>query len=268
MSEAKRRAKRLPRQLTNRLRHGLIEDLLPQIPDSTIDCILADPDYNIGRRYAGSSSRLPRRQYFDWCEAWAAECLRVLKSTGNLFIINYPDNNAYLRVNYLDSHFARVKDYVWVYNSNIGHGSRHFTTAHRSELHCTKTLGNQFLKRPIAMPYQNPHARRERKLMENGSPGRMPYSWFYFNLVKNTSRAKTFHSCQIPEKLTEMLVKATTRRGDTVLILFGGSGSEISVCKRLGRNFIAAEKNPVYAKLIEARLANGGEIPAKYRLPR
>lgn len=263
-----RRQQPFPSALRDKLWHGRIEDLLHEVPSNSVDCILADPDYNIGRRYNGSSSRLPRKEYFEWCEKWAAECLRVLKPSGNFFIINYPDNNAYLRVNFLDSHFASVRDYVWVYNSNIGHGPRWFTTAHRSILHCTKTRANRFYKRPVALPYQNPNARRELKLTESGSPGRMPYSWMYFDLVKNTSRSKSFHSCQIPESLTETLLKATTRRSDMVLVLFGGSGSELAVCKRLGRHFASAEINPTYARLIEARLSNGGEIPARYRLPR
>jgi len=28
----------------------------------------------------------------------------------------------------------------------------------------------------------------------DGNSGRMPYSWFYFDLVKNVSKDKTFHS--------------------------------------------------------------------------
>lgn len=257
-----------PPGLKDKLWHGRIEDLLPRLPDNSVDCILADPDYNIGRRYNGSSSRLPRDEYFEWCKQWSSECLRVLKPTGNFFIINYPDNNAYLRVKFLDSNFAVVRDYVWVYNSNIGHGPHQFTTAHRSILHCTKTRQNRFYKRAVALPYQNPEDPKERKQIQNGSTGRMPYSWMYFNLVKNTSRSKTFHSCQIPEDLTETLLKATTRKSDMVLVLFGGSGSELVVCKRLGRHFTSAEVNPSYAKLIEARLANGGEIPARFRLSR
>jgi site-specific DNA-methyltransferase (adenine-specific) len=253
-------------KLRNQLYHGRIEDLLPMIPSDSVDCILADPDYNVGRHYGDSSSKMSNDEYQQWCINWSEECLRVLKPTGNMFIINYPVNNAHLRAGFLDSHFARVLEYVWIYNSNIGHGSHQFTTAHRSILHCTKSRNNRFYKRPVAQQYQNPNARRERKLLEEGSAGRMPYSWMYFDLVKNTSRAKTFHSCQIPESLTEMLLKATTRKSDVVLVLFGGSGSEIAVCVRLGRVFISAEMNADYVRLIRSRLANGGRIPDRYRL--
>ena len=52
---------------------------------------------------------------------------------------------------------------------------------------------------------------------------------------------------------------------DTVLILFGGSGSEIEVCKVLNRHFIAAEIDEQYYNLINDRL-NKGRIEEKYRL--
>lgn len=93
----------------------------------------------------------------------------------------------------------------------------------------------------------------------------MPYSWFYFDLVKNVSQEKTFHACQIPQKLSEMLIKSCTMEGDTVLVLFGGSGSEICLCKELERNFISAEMDTNYHRMIMDRLEKGF-IDKEYRL--
>src|SRR5208283_3373894 len=87
-----------------------------------------------------------------------------------------------------------------------------------------------------------------------------------FNLVKNVSRNKSFHSCQIPEALSEMLFKVSTKKGDTVLVLFGGAGSELVVCQRLGLNWLSAELVPEYCDLIEARLERGGEVPESQRM--
>jgi DNA modification methylase len=52
---------------------------------------------------------------------------------------------------------------------------------------------------------------------------------------------------------------------DIVLILFGGSGSEIEVCKVLDRQYISAEVDEKYYKMILDRL-NKGRIQEKYRL--
>lgn len=85
----------------------------------------------------------------------------------------------------------------------------------------------------------------------------MPYDWFYFDLVKNVSKEKTYHACQIPQKLTEMLIRACTMPNDIVLVLFGGSGSELEVCKLLKRQYISAEIDTKYHDLILSRLKMG-----------
>ncbi len=240
--------------------------VLKRIPDNSVDLIYADPDYNVGVKYNRVSYTKKFEDYISWCVSWSKESHRIMKDTGNFFIINYPKNNAHLRVAYLDDAFCDVNEYVWVYNTNIGHSKKKFTTAHRSILHCTKSKDNKFYKNSVAVPYENPSDKRIRKLIASGKTGRMPYSWLYFNMVKNVGFTKTFHSCQIPEGLSRTLIEASTKQGDVVMILFGGSGSEIIECKKLGRHFISAEIDKKYYDLIEDRLEHGGDVPAKYRL--
>lgn len=249
----------------NKIHLGDVMDLLLTLPDKSVDMIYSDPDYNVGVKYGDKSYSKSFDKYTDWYIELCRQSLRVLKDDGNMFLINYPKQNAHLRVKYLDEACYEVLDYAWVYNSNIGHSPNRFTTAHRSVLHCRKTADNRFYKNAVAQPYQNPNDRRIKQNIANGSLGRMPYDWFYFDLVKNVSKEKTFHACQIPQELAEMLVNATTLPKDIVLIHFGGSGSEIEVCQKLKRNFIASEIDKKYHKLITDRI-NSGVIAEKYRL--
>lgn len=249
----------------NRVFQKDIMALLKELPDRSVDMVFGDPDYNVGVKYGDKSYAKGFDEYIEWYIHLARESLRVLKDTGNAFFVNYPKQNAYLRVKYLDKVCYDVRDYSWVYNSNVGHTPKHFTTAHRSILHCRKTKNNNFYKDNVAVPYQNPTDRRILRNIANGSKGRMPYDWFYFNLVKNVSREKTLHACQIPQKLSELLIKSCTMPSDVVLILFGGSGSEIEVCKILNRRYISAEIDEDYYKMITDRL-NKGRIEARYRL--
>ncbi len=241
-------------------------DLLKQLPDNSIDCVYADPDYNVGRKYNDRSYTKSFQEYIEWCKSWARESHRVLREGGNFFIINYPKNNAYLRTGYLDGAFYDVNEYVWVYNTNIGHSARRFTTAHRSILHCTKSKNNKFYKENVALEYKNPTDKRIKALLRQGVRGRMPYSWLYFDLVKNVNVTKTFHSCQIPEGLSRTLIASCTKRGDVAVVLFGGSGSEIIECKKLGVHYVSAEIDKQYHRLIMKRLEVGGAVPDKYRL--
>ncbi len=249
----------------NKIYQGDIMDLLKKLPDKSVNMVFGDPDYNVGIKYNGVGYTRNFDEYIDWYIRLTEEAMRVLKDTGNLFMMNYPKQNAHLRVKYLDNNFPEISEYVWIYNTNVGHTPRRFTTAHRSILHVRKNVDNKFFKDAVALPYKNPTDRRIRQNLANGSKGRMPYSWFEFNLVKNVSREKTYHACQIPQKLTEMLVKASTKQGDVVLVLFGGSGAEIDVCKNLNRQFISAEIDPKYHEIITDRL-NKGYIQDKYKL--
>lgn len=249
----------------NKVYLGDVMDLLKSLPDKSIDMVYGDPDYNVGVKYGEYTYTKGFDEYIDWYIALAKESLRVLKDDGNIFMINYPKQNAYLRVQYLDKACYDVLDYSWIFNSNIGHSPKRFTTAHRSILHGRKTKNNRFYKDNVAVPYQNPEDRRIKKNLENGSKGRMPYDWFYYDLVKNVSIEKTFHACQIPQGLSEMLMQACTVPGDTVLVLFAGSGSEVEVAQNIKRNFISAEIDKKYHKMIIDRLQTG-VIDPEYRI--
>ncbi|MDD2890320.1 MAG: site-specific DNA-methyltransferase [bacterium] len=240
--------------------------LLDELPDNSIDCIFGDPDYNVGIKYAGGTSFTRGfDKYIEWYIELTKKAFRVLKETGNMFLINYPRQNAYLWAKYLDEVSYDVQEYVWVYNTNVGHSKRRFTTAHRTILHCTKSKNNKFYKNNVAMPYLNPTDKRIIFNIENGSKGRMPYSWYFHNLVKNVSKEKTYHVCQIPQKLSKLLIESCTMPKDTVLILFGGSGAELEVCQKNNRHFISAELNKEYYNMISERLKTG-KIPEIYKL--
>ena len=63
-----------------------------------------------------------------------------------------------------------------------------------------------------------------------------------------------------------MLIKSCTKENDTVEILFGGSGSEIILCKKLNRNFISSEIHKPYYDMIIDRLENGESVNKKYTI--
>lgn len=256
----------LDNQYKNKVFNKDVFKVLKDMPERSVDLIYGDPDYGVGINYDGKKYTTKWNEYIDWYIELTRLSLRVLKPEGNLFMINYPKQNAYLRVKFLDNIAHNVQDYVWVYNTNVGHSYKKFTTAHRSILHATKSKNNKFYKSNVALPYKNPDDRRIKQKIAEGSKGRMPYSWFYFDLVKNVSKDKTFHSCQIPLALTEMIIKSCTQKNDDCFILFGGSGSEIILCKKLSRNFISCEIQEEYYKMIMDRIKNEGMIKNKYKL--
>jgi hypothetical protein len=114
----------LPPQYLNNVYLGDVMDLLKSLPDGCVDMVYGDPDYNVGIKYGDKSYTRSFEEYIEWYIELARESLRVLKDDGNMFLINYPKQNAYLRVKFLDEACYAVHDYVWIYNTNVGHSPR------------------------------------------------------------------------------------------------------------------------------------------------
>ena len=62
------------------------------------------------------------------------------------------------------------------------------------------------------------------------------------------------HFAMFPEKLIEPCILAGSRAGDTVLDPFFGSGTTGAIAKRLGREYIGIEINPVFCKKAGLRI--------------
>ena len=79
-----------------------ILEVLKEIPSNSLDLVYGDPDYNVGINYAGKNYTQKWNDYIDWYIELTKESMRVLKPTGSLFMMNYPKQNAYLRVKYFE----------------------------------------------------------------------------------------------------------------------------------------------------------------------
>lgn len=62
------------------LLNGNALELMKDIPDNSVDLILTDPPYNIGK---AKWDTIPN--YIEWCGKWFIECQRVLKDTGSFY---------------------------------------------------------------------------------------------------------------------------------------------------------------------------------------
>jgi len=241
-------------RIKNKIICGDALEELKIINSESIDLIITDPPFNIGKKYGKYKDNLKKEDYIDWCKKWLKECIRVLKNGGALYLFNYPENNAYL-VPFLDKYLTFKRWMTWHYPTNTGISPTNYTRSQHSILFYIK--GDKpkiFNKKDIAVPYKNPTDKRIRKLLKNGSPGRAPYDVFHFNIVKNVSKDKTPHPCQIPRNLIKIFIKASSNSGDIILDPFGGSFTTSAAAKELGRNSISIEINPEYCKIGEKRL--------------
>jgi DNA modification methylase len=71
--------------------------------------------------------------------------------------------------------------------------------------------------------------------------------------VKKESNAETVHLTQKPVELSVKAITLSSRPGENVLELFGGSGSTLIGCEQTGRNCFVMEIDPAYCDVIVKR---------------
>lgn len=234
--------------------NGDCVEILKKINANSIDLIVTDPPFNMGKNYGKYKDRLHKEDYFDWCKKWLEECVKVLKEGGALYLFNYPENNAYL-MPFLDGRLTFKRWMTWHYPTNTGMSPTNFTRSQHSILFYIKgKKSNVFNKDEIAEPYRNPKDKRIQKRIKKGSKGKTPYDVFQFNIVKNVSKDKTSHPCQLPKDLVKIFIKASSKEGDIILDPFGGSFTTSVCAKELNRNSIGIELSSEFCKIGEARL--------------
>jgi len=64
------------------------------------------------------------------------------------------------------------------------------------------------------------------------------------------------HPTMKPLKLLERLIKNSSRPGELVLDMFGGSGSTLMTCEQLNRTCYMMELDPIYCDVIIKRWEN------------
>ena len=227
---------------------------MKKMPSESVDLIITDPPFNIGKNYGGVYKDNKKfDEYTEWCKFWLSECIRLLKKDGSLYLFNYPENNAFL-LPFLKERMVFKRWMTWHYPTNTGHSKSNFTRTQHSIIFCAKSEKHKFNKYHIAEPYKNPNDKRIKERLKNGSNGKTPYDVFQFNLVKNVSKDKTPHPCQIPVPLLKIIIKASSDPGDIVLDPFAGSFSTCAAAKELDRNSIGIDINSKYVYIGRKRL--------------
>jgi len=80
-------------------------------------------------------------------------------------------------------------------------------------------------------------------------PGNIPDVWS----IDCVPRAKMVHLTEKPLEIPTRAIKYSSKEGDTVLDLFGGSGSTLIACENLSRHARLMEVDPTYCDVILAR---------------
>ena len=132
----------------------------------------------------------------------------------------------------------------WVYNSNTAKQHRDIAF-----------FGVKPDFRQVRQPYKNPNDKRIRKRIQEGHGGGRLYDWWNVNQVKNVSKDKTIHPCQMPQVVMDNIIGILPKADNTIVIdPFMGSGTTGVACMKYHVDFIGVEIDPDYFAVSEARL--------------
>jgi len=220
---------------------------LSLIPSESIDLIIADPPYNLGKDYGNNHDNQQFDEYMDFSRHWLQEAVRILKPTGTIYVfmgfrfISYLYNTMEREMKLLFNSWI-----VWHYTQGTGK-TKGFSPRHDDILMFTKSEQFTFNLDEVRIPQKY---YRSRNNMRGANPGDV----WEFSHVHYCHENRQSHPTQKPEGLIERMVLASSRVEDWILDPFMGSGTTARVCQQLGRNSIGIEINPEYVKMSQARL--------------
>lgn len=222
--------------------------MLSKIKSSSVDLIVADPPYNLGKNYGNNHDIKGFDDYLKFSRKWLKEAHRILSPTGTIYVFMGFRFISYL-YDILDRELKMFFNswIVWHYTQGMGK-KKGFSPRHDDILMFTKTQNPKFNLDSVRIPQKY---YRKRNNMRGANPGDV----WEFSHVHYCNENRQNHPTQKPEGLIERMVLASSDIGDRVVDPFAGSGTTLRVCQQLDRNGIGIEINPDYVNMINERLA-------------
>lgn len=199
------------------------------IPKNSI--IVTDPPFNIGYHYNEYKDKMQADSYY--------EMLSSLLDIAPCVFIHYPEALYKLSAR---SGVSPTRVVSWVYNSNTAKQHRDIA------FYGVKPNFNQ-----VRQPYKNPNDKRIQQRIAEGKTGCKLYDWWNINQVKNVSKDKTAHPCQMPLEVMKNIV-GILPRDSTIVDPFMGSGTTGVACVEAGLDFIGIEMDSQYFEIAKNRL--------------
>lgn len=193
--------------------------------------IVTDPPFNIGYHYRSYRDRMKEEEYYSW--------LANIFGCFPCAIVHYPES-----LHKLSVAMGRAPRRIvsWVYNSNTARQHRDIA------FYDVNPNFNQ-----VKQPYKNPTDKRIKERMANGKTGCKLYDWWNVNQVKNVSKDKTEHPCQMPQEVMNNIIGILPQNA-TIIDPFMGSGTTGVACVNMGRDFIGIELDPKYFEIAKKRI--------------
>jgi modification methylase len=240
---------------------------LRKLSAESVDLVFADPPYNLQleRDLLRPNNTVVDGVDDDWdkfssfaeydrfSRAWLAECRRILKPNGAIWVIGSYHNIFRLGTALQDLGFWIQNDIVWrKTNPMPNFRGKRFTNAHE-----TLIWAGREQKSRVTFNYEAMKAFNDDLQMRS--------DWL-FPICAGPERLKhatgrKAHPTQKPEALLHRVLLASSNPGDVVLDPFFGTGTTGAVARRLGRRWLGIERDTAYAAAARERIERVRPLP-------
>jgi site-specific DNA-methyltransferase (adenine-specific) len=248
---------RLPAGITLHNRDFFAE--AANLPDASIDLILADPPYGLGKDYGNDSDMRSGDDFLAWTRAWLELAIPKLKPSGSLYVFctwQYaPEIFCFLKTKLM-----MVNEIIWDRRvPSMGGTTRRFTSVHDNIGYFAVSKDYYFDLDPVRIPYDAATKKaRSRKLFEGSKWLEIGYNpkdvWSVSRLHRQHAE-RVDHPTQKPLEIVERMVLASCPPGGRVLDPFMGSGTTAVACARQRREFVGYEINETYCTIARERVS-------------
>ena len=242
--------------------NGDLLDVLVLLPDSFADLIIADPPYNLSKRFgAAAFSAMPCSLYEDYLRSWFRLVCSKLKPDGSLYLCgDWRSSSSLQRV--MEEELTVMNRITWQREKGRGaaanwkNGMEDIWFGVKDPAHYYFDLDAVKLKRRVLAPYRDNGVPKDWEDAPGG-PFRLtcPSNFWddvsvpFWSMPENTD-----HPAQKPEKLMAKLILASCPPGGVVFEPFAGSGSACVTAKKLGRRYLGVEIDRDYCLVAAKRL--------------
>ena len=231
------------------------------IPDNIADLCIVDPPYNLDKNFNGSIFHQTSDEAYEaYTEKWISCLKSKLKEDASIYVCCDWKSSPVIGL-VLKRHFHVRNRITW--QREKGRGSKnnwkngmediwYATCSDDYVFHAEDVM----IRRKVIAPYKDEEGPRDWEETKYGNfRNTYPSNFWddisipYWSMPENTA-----HPTQKPEKLIAKLILASSDPGDLVLDPFLGSGTTSVTAKKLKRDYIGIEMNPVYCAWTEKRL--------------
>ena len=238
----------------NSIVQGDCIEVLPTLDEPIADLIFADPPFNIGYKYDVYRDRKKYDDYFEWTRRWMTACVEhALKPTGSFWVAIGDEYAAEIK-RIGDGLELHLRNWV-IWHYTFGQSTKKkFARSHAHLFYWVRdpkqfTFNDESVRIPSARQTTYADARANPK-------GKLPDDVWSFSRVCGTFKERVqWHPCQMPEKVLERIVLASSDPGDLVLDPFSGSGTTSAVAARLGRSYLGLDISETYVAESRKRIA-------------